>query len=201
VTVVAFADLASRVLAGPARLGGVRLVGVDGPSGAGKTTFADRLAAAVAPRATVGMMHTDAILDGWEDPLSVWPRLAEWVLDPLSRGVPGAHPTYDWLHARYGDEWRAVPVSDVLILEGTTAACAAIRPRLTLSVFVTAGREVRTRRALSRDGGQIAAPLEAWQEAEDQYFVTQRTEAYVDVVVDGATEVGHDPGKAFVRTR
>ncbi|MBV9722889.1 MAG: (d)CMP kinase, partial [Mycobacterium sp.] len=31
------------VLAGPARLGGVRLVAVDGPSGAGKTTVAARL--------------------------------------------------------------------------------------------------------------------------------------------------------------
>src|SRR6266511_4903551 len=39
-----FAHLASRVMTTVPRLGRVRLVAVDGPSGAGKTWFADRLA-------------------------------------------------------------------------------------------------------------------------------------------------------------
>ncbi|RQX59824.1 hypothetical protein DLJ57_00995, partial [Micromonospora chalcea] len=39
----AYAGLAHRVLAGPARLGRTRLVAVDGPSGAGKSVFAARL--------------------------------------------------------------------------------------------------------------------------------------------------------------
>jgi hypothetical protein len=42
-----YADLARRVLDRPARLGRTRLVAVDGPSGAGKTVFAERLAAAL----------------------------------------------------------------------------------------------------------------------------------------------------------
>ena len=40
--------VAARVLAGPARLGPVRLVCVDGPAGSGKTTFAAALASALA---------------------------------------------------------------------------------------------------------------------------------------------------------
>lgn len=42
-----YADLARRILGRPPRLGATRLVAVDGPSGAGKTVFANRLAAAV----------------------------------------------------------------------------------------------------------------------------------------------------------
>ena len=44
-----FAALAERVRAAPPRLGGTRLVCVDGPAGSGKTTFAARLAAAARP--------------------------------------------------------------------------------------------------------------------------------------------------------
>ncbi|WP_422773564.1 uridine kinase family protein [Plantactinospora sp. WMMC1484] len=45
--VESYAELAAEVLRRPARLGRTRLVAVDGPSGAGKTLFAGRLAAAL----------------------------------------------------------------------------------------------------------------------------------------------------------
>lgn len=196
-----FASLARRVLARPPRLGAVRLVAIDGPSGAGKTSFAGHLAEAVAPLAAVEVMHIDALLDGWAPPLSVWPKVREWVLDPLRRGVPGAHLGYDWASGRYGDGWRPVPVPVVLVLEGTTSACVAVRPELSLSVLVTADPRVRLARALARDGAQIAEPLAGWRTAENAYFAAERTVDRVDLVVDGAAEVGHDPSREFVRLR
>ncbi|MFY1672825.1 hypothetical protein ACN27G_23155 [Plantactinospora sp. WMMB334] len=45
--VESYAGLAAEILRRPARLGRTRLVAVDGPSGAGKTVFAGRLAAAL----------------------------------------------------------------------------------------------------------------------------------------------------------
>jgi hypothetical protein len=196
-----FAALARAVLARPPRLGAVRLVAVDGPSGAGKTTFADRLARAVGVLTTVALVHTDAVLDGWAGPTSVWPKLRAWVLDPLASGAPGAYLEYDWWHARYGDAWHPVPVTDVLIVDGTTSASAAVRAELSMSVLVTADPRVRSERALARDGGQIAKPLRAWQAAEDTYFATERPDEHVDLVVDGAATVGHDPEREFVRLR
>ena len=90
--VEAYAELARRVLAGPARLGRTRMVAVDGPSGAGKSVFAARLADALAGLPGGGrppVVRTDDLLDGWDDQLTFWPRLQEWVLAPLRDGRPG----------------------------------------------------------------------------------------------------------------
>lgn len=90
--VEAYDRLARRVLAGPARLGRTRLVAVDGPSGAGKSAFAARLADALAALpggSPPPVVHTDDLLDGWDDQLTFWPRLEEWVLGPLRAGRPG----------------------------------------------------------------------------------------------------------------
>ncbi|HEX8630193.1 MAG TPA: hypothetical protein VF755_18705, partial [Catenuloplanes sp.] len=129
-----YADLAARVLAGPARLGRCRLVAIDGPSAAGKSRFADRLAAAGDERPPV--VHTDDLLDGWQDQLTFWPRLERWVLAPLRAGRPGRYRRYDWHERRFGDEWTVVPPVPVILLEGVSTARAVLRPELTVSVFV-----------------------------------------------------------------
>ena len=100
-----FAELAGHIQSRPARLGTVRLVAVDGPSGAGKTTFAERLAAALREGDTrVAVVHTDDLLDGWADQFTFWPRLESGVLRPLARGVEGRHPVYDWARGSFGTD-------------------------------------------------------------------------------------------------
>src|SRR5690348_6900002 len=92
-----YADLARRVLAAPAGLGPVRLVAVDGPAGAGKTTFAGRLSDALRDNgATTVVIHTDDLLDGWGDLVTFWPRLDRHVLKALRHGQPGRYWRYDW---------------------------------------------------------------------------------------------------------
>jgi hypothetical protein len=110
-----FAASARDVLGRRPRLGAVRLVAIDGPSGAGKTTFATRLARALPVDTAV--VPTDAFLDGWAEPLSVWPALRSGLLDPLAAGRPGAYHAYDWTLRRFGAEATPVAVPIVLILE------------------------------------------------------------------------------------
>jgi hypothetical protein len=180
--------VAAEILARPARLGTVRLVAVDGPAGAGKTTFAGRLAAALrSSGAGVAVVHTDDLLDGWGDLVTFWPRLAEWILDPLRRGVAGAYRRYDWVAGGFETRWRQVPVSDVLILEGVSAGRAAVRAELTMLVWVWAPPELRLDRILTRDGAEIRAELLAWMGAEAAHFAEDRPAEHADLRVSGAS--------------
>jgi energy-coupling factor transporter ATP-binding protein EcfA2 len=218
-----FAALGREIQARPPRLGSVRLVAIDGPSGAGKTTFAGRLAGALpgasrlpyasalqdasrlryasAVPVDTAVVPTDAFLDGWAEPLSVWPALRSDVLDPLAAGRPGAYHAYDWTLRRFGPEATPVAVPADLSVEGVTSACAAVRAQLSLAVFVTGDAAVRTDRTLARDGANIEAALRNWQAAETMYFQAERTADVADVVVDGTTDLRHDPEKEYVCLR
>jgi energy-coupling factor transporter ATP-binding protein EcfA2 len=195
-----FAELAARVLSEPARLGGVRVVAVDGPTGAGKTTFADRLAGAIRRTgATVEEIHTDDLLDGWDDMVTFWPRLEHDVLARLRTGQPGGYRRYDWHAGRFTAEVVPVPVPDVLVLEGVTSARRVIRPELTLAVFVTAPRDLRLARSLTRDGEELRPHLLRWLAEEAAHFAADRTVDAVDVLVDGAPGEPHDPRTEYLR--
>jgi uridine kinase len=196
-----FADLSADILSRPARLGRTRAVAVDGPSGSGKTVFASRLARALAAAGVhVEVVHTDELLEGWGDQFTFWSRLDEGVLNPVRHGEPGSHPVYDWVAGRF-DGARQVPVPDVLVVEGVTSARGEFRAELTLAILLIAGRELRLRRALARDGPGIEAPLRQWMAAEDEYFAEAARPESADQLVDGAPQVRHDPESEYVRLR
>jgi uridine kinase len=186
-----FAQLTAYVKSLEPRLGDVRLVAVDGPSGAGKTRFALRLAKPLdAP-----VVHTDDLLDGWEDQFTFWERLEERVLGPLRRGETAFYQRYRWDRGAFDPVPVRLDPAPVVILEGVSASRRGIRPDLSLSVFVDAPRELRLARALARDGDDslaFRAYLERWRSAEDRHFAADRTKQYADLVVDGSAETADD---------
>jgi uridine kinase len=190
-TTESFADLAVRVRATPPRLGPVRLVAIDGPSGAGKTWFADRLARHLgAP-----VVHTDDLLDGWGDQFTFWQRLEKQVLTPLQNGSTATFRRYLWHEGRFGGAPVVVEPGDCIILEGVSSSRQIVRTRLSFAVFVTAPSDLRWKRTIERDGGDdvaFRAYLERWRAAEDRHFADDRTEQFADLVVDGAATVGDD---------
>jgi uridine kinase len=184
-----FAGLASYVLGRPARLGAVRLVGVDGPSGAGKTWFALRLAKEL----NAPVVHTDDLLDGWDDQFTFWERLERQVLGPLRRGRPGEYRRYRWDLGAFDPTPVVVEPGPVVLLEGVSATRRAVRAELSLAVFVDAPADLRFRRALARDGDDSVAfrqYLEAWRAAEERHFAEEATAGHADLVVDGSATVG-----------
>jgi len=209
--VEAYTELARRVLAGPARLGRTRLVAVDGPSGAGKSRFAahlaDALAALAGPARSHGesgrppVVHTDDLLDGWDDQLTFWSRLEAQVLAPLREGRRGAYRRYSWVRRSFLPRPVPVPVAPVLIVEGVSAARAVVRPEVTAAVFVTAPAPTRLARAVARDGPEILPELRRWHAGERAHFAADGTAGRVDLVIDGAPTLPYDAERYYVRTR
>lgn len=172
----AYAGLAGRIHGRRPSCGPVRIVAVDGPSAAGKSTLADRLSDALdgAP-----VVRSDDFPVPWDgDPLAWWPPLTAQVLDPLRAGRPGRFRRYDWRRGTY-DGVVEVPVAPTLIVEGVGAAVrtapAAYR------IWVDAPYDVRRRRAIER--GDDMAAWDRWAVAEHTLFTADRTRDRADATI------------------
>lgn len=185
-------DLAERARSAPARLGPVRLVCIDGPAGAGKTTLAAQLAAELSGL-DVRVLHMDDLYEGWAGLEGGFPLLDRDVLTPLSQGRPGSYRRYDWERAERAERVD-VPVPEVLVVEGCGSAPRALGDRAVLIVFVEAPPDLRLARGLARDGDAQRPQWVRWMAEEAGYFTGEATRDRADVVVDGA--VGTDGRRA-----
>jgi len=167
--------LVGQIMAAPARLGAVRMVAVDGPSGSGKSMFADLLLAEL-PEAV--LVRTDDFAT-WADPVAWWPRLVDGVLTPLSQGRPGSYRRTEWRAGRpYPGREVFVRVPGVLLVEGVSSGRRSVRPRLSYLVWCELPDPAeRLARAVARDGEQSREPLLAWQSFEAGWFAVDGTRA------------------------
>ncbi|MEU6660068.1 hypothetical protein [Streptomyces sp. NPDC046821] len=187
--------LAARILAEPPRCGPVRLVAVDGPGGAGKSTFAEHLARALG---SAQIVHTDDFAS-WDNQVGWWPRLEEQVLGPLERGSAGRYQRYDWVRRELA-EWHDVPLAPALVIEGVSSARRAVAGRLTCAVWIETGETERLRRGLVRDGEDALPQWHVWMAEEDRHFAEDRTRDRADVMVDGAPhDAPTDPAHTYMR--
>lgn len=160
-----------------------RVIAIDGPGGAGKST----LAAQVAQALDAQVICTDDFAS-WEQPLEWWLRLIEQVLRPLSRNQAGRYQRSDWDTRRPGD-WYDVPVAAFLVLEGVSASRAAFAAYLALRVWVSTPRHVRLRRGLERDGQDALGLWQEWMAREDDYIASEHPEERADLVVSGLSDI------------
>src|SRR4051794_32724436 len=84
----------------------VRLVGVDGCGGAGKTTFAQRLSAAPNTR---GPSIPPADSPPHDEPIEWGPRMLPQVIEPLLRNEPATFRPYDWVQREPGELTTIAP--------------------------------------------------------------------------------------------
>jgi uridine kinase len=168
----------------PATLGAGRLVLLDGPSGAGKTTLAAAVAGCAGSRdLPVQVVHLDAMYDGWGGLPGIGARLAR-LLAPLAEGRAGSHERYDWSAGRFAGTVTVQPV-DLLVVEGVGAAARSVAHLGTVLAWVEAPRDLRRRRGVERDGPAFEAEWERWEASEVELFARDRGRERADLVVDG----------------
>jgi uridine kinase len=168
-------------------VGQVRLVGIDGLGGSGKTTFASRLATAASDAWPV--VHTDDFASH-DEPLEWWPRMLAQVVEPLLRGDRAEFRAYDWVQRLPGPTVVVEP-AEVVIIEGVGATRSAWRDRLVCRIWVDAPRNVRLRRGIERDGEELREFWNDWMKAEDRYIAEEDPWSHADLVVEGNPSPPH----------
>lgn len=187
-----FAELAETIRGLTPAAGETVIVAVDGCGGAGKTTFAPRLARALggAP-----LLATDDFAS-WEEMLEWWPRVLEQVLVPLSEKRPARYQRYDW-EANALAEWHSIDSGGVLVMEGVSASRLEFRPYLSYSIWVECPRDVRLARGLARNGPDSLPSWEQWMAAEDVYMAREHPIEHVQLIVNGNPTGAFDADREF----
>ena len=166
-----------------APVNGIRIVGVDGRSGTGKSFLAARLAELL----SAPVIEIDDFVS-WDSFAGWWPRFDEQVLAPLLAGRDAVYQARDWTDW-YGSTvggWKTQRWSPTVILEGVTCTRRATAGRLAYAVWVEAPAELRLARGLARDSSFPGKEKlwEQWMREEDQFFTADGTRERADHIVD-----------------
>jgi uridine kinase len=157
-------------------------VAIDGPSGAGKTTLAAEVAAALA----APTVHMDDLYPGWDGLRAATVRLQSWVVAPLRSRRPARYRRWDWTAGEYA-EWVQLPASEVIVVEGCGSGALPAGRSLSALVWVEADERVRRARGLARDPGY--APFwDQWAAQERDLYAADGTRERADLVLDTTHE-------------
>jgi uridine kinase len=161
--------------------GRTRVVAVDGRSGAGKTSLAVALAAALrAPVVTL-----EDLYGGWDGLEHGIDLLVAEVLQPLAAGRAARVPRYDWVRGEWAEPWTLAPPG-LLVVEGVGAGARRAARYESALIWLEETAAVRRRRALDRDGDTFAPHWDRWAAQEDALLEREHTRDRADLVLGEA---------------
>ncbi|WFR83856.1 chorismate-binding protein [Arthrobacter sp. Y-9] len=170
------------------------LIGIDGRSGAGKTTLAVELCARLRQHRTVSLFHLEDIYPGWQGLEQGIQRYLDTVLAPLSTGHDAEWTTWDWAAGTDGP-LRTTPAAEIVVIEGVGACAEGARELLDATLWVSGADDERKSRALARDGESYVPFWDTWAEQEERWLATDPVPESVDVTVRD-TAGGGGPGSS-----
>ena len=160
------------------------VVGIAGGTGSGKTTVANKLAAALPAGRCVTLDHdayyrdqghlpmSERVSINYDHPSSLETELLVAHLRDLREGRVVDVPAYDFANHTRRAETRRVGPAPVIIVEGILVFTdAALREQMDVKIFVDTDPDIRLMRRIRRDLEQRGR---TFQSVRDQYYATVR---------------------------
>ncbi|WP_145978733.1 hypothetical protein [Granulicoccus phenolivorans] len=177
-----FSGVLDLLVPGLRRRGDRFVILIDGGSGAGKTTLAGALHAALPGTQLVGL---DECYPGWDGLAAAAEMVARDLLAPLTPGFR----RWDWVAGRPAD-WVSLDPDRPLIIEGCGALTPASAPAALLRIWLDREAGARRTAALARDGATFEAHWEQWAAQERAHWAAHRPWELADLVVEVTGEPG-----------
>ena len=73
-------------------------------------------------------------------------------------------------------------------MEGVSSSRSEFCHHLNFLIYIETDRELRLKRGIERDGGEILPLWQEWMAEEDEYVLRDRPQKYADLVLSGNTE-------------
>jgi hypothetical protein len=155
-----------------------RVIGIDGRSGAGKST----MATALGTQLGASVLALEDLYPGWNGLRAGIDHFCEWFLEPWSAGRSAGYRRYDWSGGQFGP-WIAVDPAVVVIVEGVGAGALRCAAHLSLLAFLDRPADQRYERAMARDGAVFGPFWDVWAEQEEEYLRTDRPAERADLLL------------------
>jgi len=159
------------------------IITIDGPAGAGKTTLAEHLSAALSLKYKCATIHMDDLYNGWSSPFDhhfTDALLAAATSHQNSKKYSLSH--FDWSKGEYGAALE-MPQAELMILEGVGASHSLIRPFLTASIWIDIEPSQGMERVLTRDGEGISEQMQSWLLQQEELFQVEESMKAADFVL------------------
>jgi uridine kinase len=162
----------------------IKIIAVDGRGGAGKSTFAEKLAKEL----NAEILHTDDFAS-WEDSLNWWPIFIDEIIDPIKAGAKTlSYKRSSWAPDHHPEPVKDQPVTPIMILEGLRSSRREFHQYLAYAIWVETPKELCLKRGLKRDGEEALPKWQKWIKEEDKYIARDNPRSYANTEISGVDE-------------
>jgi uridine kinase len=179
---------------------GIKLIGISGGSGSGKTTIIKRIAERVSDfvfipqdnyyKSAVNITNTNITDFNFDHPDAFDTGLLLEHLEKLKNGQSIEMPTYDFVHHRRAAESTIVKPRKVVLVEGIMVFFEqSIRDMMDLKIYVDTPDDIRFIRRLERDvterGRTMESVIEQYLEVvrPGHYMFIEPTKEFADIII------------------